>query len=43
MEKLKGAFVRSGTIENLDAGDPELVYFKAVSRDDGDEPSSSAP
>ena len=39
----RAGFVRSGTIENLDAGDPELVYFKAVSRDDGDEPSSCAP
>ena len=39
----RAGFVRSGTIENLDAGDPELVYFKAVSRDDGDEPSSGAP
>jgi len=26
----RAGFVRSGTIENLDAGDPELVYFKAV-------------
>jgi ubiquinone/menaquinone biosynthesis C-methylase UbiE/ribosomal protein S18 acetylase RimI-like enzyme len=32
----RAGFARSGTIENLDAGDPELVYFKAVSRDDGD-------
>jgi ribosomal protein S18 acetylase RimI-like enzyme len=23
-------FIRSGTIENLDEGDPEFVYFKAV-------------
>lgn len=26
----RAGFVRSGIIENLDAGDPELVYFKAV-------------
>jgi ribosomal protein S18 acetylase RimI-like enzyme len=26
----KAGFVRSGIIENLDAHDPELVYFKAV-------------
>jgi ribosomal protein S18 acetylase RimI-like enzyme len=30
----RAGFVRSGTIENLDAGDPELVYFKPVSRRD---------
>ena len=23
-------FVRSGVIENLDDGDPEIVYFKAL-------------
>jgi ribosomal protein S18 acetylase RimI-like enzyme len=31
----RAGFVRSGTIENLDPGDPELVYFKPVSREDG--------
>jgi len=28
----KGAYVRSGIIENLDEGDPELVYFKRLSK-----------
>ncbi|MGJ7544262.1 N-acetyltransferase family protein [Variovorax sp. LT1R16] len=28
----KAGFAPSGTIENLDVGDPELVYFKWVSR-----------
>lgn len=27
---LRAGFVRSGTIENLDEGDPECVYFKTV-------------
>jgi ribosomal protein S18 acetylase RimI-like enzyme len=27
---LKAGFVRSGIIENLDEGDPEFIYFKAV-------------
>lgn len=27
-------FVPSGTIENLDAGDPELVFYKAVTQHD---------
>jgi ribosomal protein S18 acetylase RimI-like enzyme len=27
---LRAGFARSGTIENLDEGDPEFVYFKAV-------------
>jgi len=30
LEKL--GYVRSGMIENLDVGDPELVYFKQLSR-----------
>jgi len=30
LEKL--GYVRSGIIENLDVGDPELVYFKQLSR-----------
>ena len=29
----RAGFVRSGTIENLDPGDPEYVYFKAVARE----------
>jgi ribosomal protein S18 acetylase RimI-like enzyme len=28
---VRTGFVRSGTIENLEPGDPELVYFKALS------------
>ena len=28
----KLGFVRSGSIENLDDGDPEIVYFKRVTR-----------
>lgn len=32
---LRAGFVRSGVIENLDAGDPELVYFKAVGSNGG--------
>jgi len=28
----KLGYVRSGIIENLDVGDPELVYFKQLSR-----------
>ena len=28
----RGGFVHSGTIENLDPGDPELVYFKLVGK-----------
>jgi ribosomal protein S18 acetylase RimI-like enzyme len=34
---LRAGFVRSGTIDNLDAGDPEIVYFKvkAVAADEG--------
>jgi ribosomal protein S18 acetylase RimI-like enzyme len=31
---VRTGFVRSGTIENLDPGDPELVYFKALSEHD---------
>jgi ribosomal protein S18 acetylase RimI-like enzyme len=31
----RAGFARSGTIENLDAGDPELVYFKPVVSEDG--------
>jgi ribosomal protein S18 acetylase RimI-like enzyme len=27
---LRAGFVRSGTIEHLDEGDPEFIYFKAV-------------
>ena len=27
----KHGFVPSGFVENLDVGDPELVYFRAVS------------
>ena len=27
---LRAGFARSGTIENLDEGDPEWVYFKAM-------------
>jgi ribosomal protein S18 acetylase RimI-like enzyme len=26
----RAGFIRSGTIENLDEGDPEFIYFKAV-------------
>ncbi len=28
----KGGYVRSGVIDNLDEGDPELVYFKRLKR-----------
>ena len=36
----RAGFVRSGTIENLDADDPELVYFKPVARE-GVDPAPS--
>ena len=28
----RAGFVRSGVVENLDEGDPEIVYFKRVTR-----------
>jgi ribosomal protein S18 acetylase RimI-like enzyme len=31
---VRTGFVRSGKIENLDPGDPELVYFKALNKHD---------
>jgi ribosomal protein S18 acetylase RimI-like enzyme len=27
---VRAGFIRSGTVENLDEGDPEFIYFKAV-------------
>jgi len=41
-EKL--GFVRSGWIENLDEGDPEIIYFKRLpTHDEGEEKRTKAP